>query len=202
MKNISFMLTEPQFVDGSKDVTRRLGWLGAKKGDVLGAVRKSQGLKPGEKVERLGAVLLLDVRRECLDMILQDEAYGREECRREGFPNMTPEEFVDFFCKSHGNIDRWTEVTRLEFKKLPVLHQTFAMHLNMSHGSTMGYKILAEGTEIGARSSFTPKARHAAKHPASVTYTLFGEKPEEFDTAEAFLLAYQARLDAQKEIKT
>lgn len=35
MKNISFSITTPQFVDGSKDVTRRWGWYTAKAGDRL-----------------------------------------------------------------------------------------------------------------------------------------------------------------------
>ena len=33
MRNISFSLTEEQFLNGSKDVTRRLGWLFLKPGD-------------------------------------------------------------------------------------------------------------------------------------------------------------------------
>ena len=34
-RNISFALTTPQFLDGSKDVTRRNGWLMLKTGDIL-----------------------------------------------------------------------------------------------------------------------------------------------------------------------
>jgi hypothetical protein len=200
MRNISFSLTTPMFLDGSKDVTRRLGWLTAKKDEVLCAVEKAQGLKKGEKVKPIGTVLVVSARRECLDQMLQDEAYGREECRREGFPRMTPEEFVAFFRKSHGNIDPWQEVTRIEFKKLPLVKIQFAMHLRMSHGSTMGHNLLAEdGTKIGAMSAFVPKLRHADKHPARTIYTLFGSDPEEFETAESLLLAYQAQIDKTKE---
>src|SRR5579871_3087489 len=100
-RNISFALTTPQFVDGSKDVTRRMGWLDAKAGDVLCAVEKGMGLGKGGKVKRLGMIRLKDVRQEPLRRMTDDEAYGRAECRREGFPGMEPSEFVEFFRKSH-----------------------------------------------------------------------------------------------------
>ena len=45
---ISFSLTTPQFRDGTKDVTRRLGWTFLKPGDRLCAVVKAMGLKKGE----------------------------------------------------------------------------------------------------------------------------------------------------------
>lgn len=119
MRNISFALTTAQFLDGSKDVTRRIGWLNAKAGDVLCAVKKGMGLKPGEKVERLGLIRLVDVRRETLrDLIDRDDGYGFEECRREGFPHFSPPLFVDFFCKSHKGCIPGSIVTRLEFVKL------------------------------------------------------------------------------------
>lgn len=40
-RNISFSMTEPQFVDGSKDVTRRMGWKWLKPGDRIMGVRKA-----------------------------------------------------------------------------------------------------------------------------------------------------------------
>jgi hypothetical protein len=49
-RNISFALTTAQFLDGSKDVTRRIGWKNLNAGDVLCAVKKGMGLKPGEKI--------------------------------------------------------------------------------------------------------------------------------------------------------
>jgi capsid protein len=55
MRNISFSMTESQFLDGSKDVTRRLGWLTLQAGDHLMACRKCQGLKPGEKINTVKA---------------------------------------------------------------------------------------------------------------------------------------------------
>ncbi len=61
-RNISFSMTTPQFIDGSKTVTRRMGWKFLKPGDVLCAVEKGMGLKKGEKVKRLGHIKI-----ECVD---------------------------------------------------------------------------------------------------------------------------------------
>lgn len=120
MRLISFMLTIPQFQDRSKNVTRRMGWEFAKPGMVLMGVKKAQGLKKGATVERLGPIKLVDVRRERLDRMIVDRgrlnrAYGFEECRREGFPDMAPEEFVDMFCRSHDGCFPSSVITRLEY---------------------------------------------------------------------------------------
>lgn len=117
-RNISFMLTTPQFIDGSKDVTRRLGWLFLREGDELMGVEKSQGLGKGGKIKKLGLIRILDVRRERLDEMIARPEYGYEEVRREGFPSMAPNGFVSFFCKSHKGCEFGTVVTRIEFKKL------------------------------------------------------------------------------------
>ena len=106
---MSFALTERQLMAGEKDVTRRLGWLGLREGDDLTAVRKCMGLAKGEKQVRLGSLVVLRVRRERLDTITADE------CRREGFPDMTPAEFVAFFCKAN-RCEPETIVTRIEFR--------------------------------------------------------------------------------------
>jgi hypothetical protein len=45
---MSFSLTERQLLDGSKSVTRRLGWRMLKAGDELLAVRKCMGIRKGE----------------------------------------------------------------------------------------------------------------------------------------------------------
>lgn len=109
---ISFSMTEPQFIDGSKDVTRRMGWLHLRAGDRLIAVRKAMGLRPGEKVHRLGLIEIVHVSREPLADITVDE------CRREGFPHMSPEDFVQFFCEGHSGCRPDSEVTRIEFRRL------------------------------------------------------------------------------------
>lgn len=118
MRNISFALTTPQFIDGSKDVTRRFGWLFAEDGDLLQAVEKSQGLGKGGKIKSLGLIRLVDVRREPLSRMITEPAYGNLECRREGFPDMTPGDFIEFFCRTHKKCTPETVITRMEFRKL------------------------------------------------------------------------------------
>jgi hypothetical protein len=108
---ISFMLTEPQLRAGMKDVTRRLGWRQLRPGTELTAVRKAMGLKKGERQERIASIRVKSVRRERLDAIDDDDV------RREGFPDMTREEFIAFFCKANKcKPDRI--VARIEFEKV------------------------------------------------------------------------------------
>ena len=116
MKNISFALTTPQIVAQTKDVTRRLGWLTLREGQFVQPVKKCMGLKPGEKIEKIGGPLLaVDVRRERLGAMLLGAVYGLVECRREGFPEMTPEQFVEMFCRTHKGCTPDTVITRIEF---------------------------------------------------------------------------------------
>lgn len=109
MRNISFALTEAQFLDGSKTVTRRMGWKFLKHGDELRAVRKAMGLKPGEKIVPLGAIQVTSVRREPLCAITDDDVIA------EGFPGWSREQFIEFFCASHKGCAPETEVTRIKF---------------------------------------------------------------------------------------
>lgn len=103
MRNMSFALTTTQVLEQTKDVTRRLGWLHLKPGDLIQPVKKCMGLKPGEKIEKLGPpVLVVSMRREPLSWLTKHPApYGAIERIREGFPTMTPEEFVAMFCSTH-----------------------------------------------------------------------------------------------------
>ena len=119
-RNISFSLTTPQFLDGTKDVTRRIGWAHLKAGDELCAVEKSQGLGKGGKVKRLGMIRVKSVRREFLrELTDRDDGYGFEETRREGFPDYSPPMFIHFFCGSHRGCTPDTIVTRIEFERIP-----------------------------------------------------------------------------------
>lgn len=113
-RNISFSMTEEQFLDGSKDVTRRMGWLClvGMIGVTLWAVRKAMGLKPGEKIHRLGMIEVVSARRERLDAITPDDV------RREGFPGRTQEWFIAFFCKGHKGCKPDSIVTRIEFRRI------------------------------------------------------------------------------------
>ncbi len=120
MRNLSCQLTTAQILDGSKTVTRRLGWRDLKRGDLLQAIEKGQGLKKGEKVKRLRVIRVKSVRFELLGKMAKYPDYGRRECIREGFPDLTPPEFIAMFCASHrsttGPCTPRTEVTRIEFE--------------------------------------------------------------------------------------
>lgn len=116
MRNISFAITTPQFIDGSKDVTRRLGWDFIKVGDQLMGCEKCQGIEKGGLV-RLGAIEVLHVSRQPLSHMIGHPKWGREEAIREGFPEMSGADFVVMFC-AHMKCTPSTIVTRIEFKKI------------------------------------------------------------------------------------
>jgi hypothetical protein len=118
VKNISFSMTTRQFRAKTKGVTRRMGWTTLKPSDRLMGCEKCMGRKPGEPLVRLGPIAILSVRRERLDRMITEPAYGYEECRKEGFPEMTPRQFVDMFCASHKGCKPSTVVTRLRFEYL------------------------------------------------------------------------------------
>lgn len=107
-RRISFSLTEPQLLDGTKDVTRRIGWASLREGSDLVAVRKAMGLRKGERQVVLGTIHVVRVSRERLDAITADDV------RREGFPHETPAGFVAFFCRANNCASR-EQVTRIEF---------------------------------------------------------------------------------------
>lgn len=116
-RNISFALTTKQFRNRTKTVTRRKGWKFLKAGDILNACVKCMGLRPGEKIERLGQIRVVDVRRERLDTMYSPHLEGKIEAAREGFPSMTGPQFVQMFCKHMGgHCDQ--VVTRIEFEYL------------------------------------------------------------------------------------
>lgn len=117
MRNISFSLTEAQFLDGSKTVTRRLGWKFLKPGDRLMGCRKCMGLKPGEQIVRLGEIEVLEVSQEPLSRMIKNRPWGAAEAHQEGFPEMTGEQFVAMFCK-HMKATPETVVTRIKFRRI------------------------------------------------------------------------------------
>lgn len=116
-RNISFALTTQQFRDRTKFVTRRLRWLNLKAGDQLMGCVKCMGLKLGEKPERLGLILVTNVRRERLDRMATEPRYGKKEAAAEGFPELTGFEFVKMFCDNMGCVPA-TEITRIAFEYL------------------------------------------------------------------------------------
>ena len=121
MRNMSFALTTGPIMEGTKTVTRRLGWLHARPGQQLRPVRKCMGLRPGEKLDVLRDPLtIVSVRREPLQAMLDQVEYGFAECILEGFGGhpdyRDPGSFVAMFCATHKGCTPATIVTRIEFK--------------------------------------------------------------------------------------
>lgn len=110
-RNISFAMTTAQIEAETKDVTRRFGWYFLKPGDRLCGVKKAMGLKKGEKIERLCMIEVISARTEPLNAITQNDVI------REGFPNWTPTDFIDFIVK-HYKCPRDKPINRIEFKYL------------------------------------------------------------------------------------
>ncbi len=119
VRNMSFMLTKPQVVAGTKTVTRRMGWrwlvedIARGRKPRLMACEKCMGRKKGEPLVRLREIEVVNAWFEPLFTI---EGHGQAECDREGFPNLTPQEFIKFFCQSHAQCSRTTIITRIEFR--------------------------------------------------------------------------------------
>lgn len=113
MKNMSFAMTTRQVLNRTKTVTRRDGWLKAKAGDLARPVDKTMGFRKGERPRPLfddGTVIrFVDVRREPL------EAITPEDVAAEGFPGMTPAEFVAMY-RRHGDRAADGLVTRIEYE--------------------------------------------------------------------------------------
>lgn len=85
MRNISFAMTTQQIRDRTKTVTRRLGWKTLRQGEVLNAVVKCQGLKKGEKIEKLATIRVTDVRGQFLDRLTADLDYGFTETTKHAY---------------------------------------------------------------------------------------------------------------------
>lgn len=109
MRNMSFSMTTGQVRARSKTVTRRLGWDDLKQGEKFRAIVKGQGLKKGEKVERMSVL-------ECVSNTAEQvRSITKMECVLEGFPHMQPGEFVNMFCRANKcKPDR--VIRRIEFR--------------------------------------------------------------------------------------
>lgn len=112
---MSVALTEDQVRAGLKTQTRRLGWWTDSRGcrmvvtgDQLWLCRKVMGRRPGQPLERIVLVDVVDVRRERLDAITIADVAA------EGFPGHGPEWFVEFFCH-HMKVTPDHEVTVIEW---------------------------------------------------------------------------------------
>ena len=111
------MLTTQQVIDGTKDVTRRFGWNHLKIGEKIMACEKCQGLGKGGKINRLRMIEIVAVKKELADEITRYDEPSKE-CAREGFPDMSPEDFVTMLCNANNKRPSDT-VNRIEFRYLP-----------------------------------------------------------------------------------
>lgn len=91
-------------------MTRRVGWWNVKRGEVIVACVKCQGLKKGEKVEDIAAIRVRDSTLEHLDEITPEDVV------REGFPEMSCAEFIALFCRTHKGATPRTIINRIEFE--------------------------------------------------------------------------------------
>ena len=117
MQNMSFALTPEQYKNKTKTVTRRNGWKRVKIGATYKGVNKCMGFKKGEKPIVFGYHVLIDSRWEALRRMIDEPEYGRQEVILEGFPDLTPEEFVAMYCK-HNKCVPETLVNRIEFRRV------------------------------------------------------------------------------------
>lgn len=109
MRNMSFSITTEQIKNRTKTVTRRLGWLFLKEGELVQAVEKCQGLKKGEKVKKLVVIRVKLILRMGLCFTPHDD------CEKEGFPKLSSEQFIRMFCKAN-KCTRETIITRIAFE--------------------------------------------------------------------------------------
>lgn len=104
-------MTTEQIKARTKTVTRRFGWWFLKPGDEIKAVKKAMGLKSGEKMESLAILRIVSTRSESLNTITQADVI------REGFPDWTPEQFVQMLV-DHYKVDPTATINRIEFEYL------------------------------------------------------------------------------------
>jgi hypothetical protein len=116
---MSVAFTEQAVRDRTKTVTRRKGWLFAKPGDRITLCRKVMGRKKGEPLERICDVEIISVYRERLSALLRTDIFNNEdEVAREGFPDMTPEDFIQRFFVDAQGMSPEDVVTRIEWRYL------------------------------------------------------------------------------------
>lgn len=97
-KRMSCRLTQPQVRNRTKTCTRRdpATWVDTKPGHLITLIEQGQGLKLGQKQVVLDTVRCLQNYLEPLAMITQQDVIA------EGFPDWTPEQFIEFYCREKG----------------------------------------------------------------------------------------------------
>jgi hypothetical protein len=151
---MSFALTTEQFLDGSKTVTRRLGWRNLKPGELLVGVRKAMGLRKGERPEVLGLIRVRSNTSECLNQITAADV------EREGFPDMAPlhgRPFVERADRGFIQVDGQAYAAQVEARwvgnwcwdgyRMPELEAFFLL----CDVARSGHWVLESGTETAWR---------------------------------------------------
>lgn len=105
---MSVALTTQAVRDRVKTQTRRNGWLRLSVGDQLALCPKYRGIRRDDR-ELITIVDVLAVRREQL------QAISAADVRAEGFPDLSPAEFVEFYCVTHRGVEPNSEVTCIEW---------------------------------------------------------------------------------------
>ncbi|MCV7286124.1 hypothetical protein H7J87_12375 [Mycolicibacterium wolinskyi] len=106
---MSVALTTEAVRRRQKTVTRRVGWQMLRPGDQLTLCPKVRGRRRGEPLDRIVTVDVVSVRREPLSAITTSDVTA------EGFPEMTPADFIDFFCSTHHSVSSDSEITRIQW---------------------------------------------------------------------------------------
>lgn len=107
---MSVAMTTDAVRERRKTVTRRKGWEYLKPGDRLTLCAKVQGRKPGEPLDRIAEVEVVHVSRQPLEAVTFDDV------EREGFPGMSPSEFIRrFFVDAQGILPH-DVVTRIQWR--------------------------------------------------------------------------------------
>lgn len=114
MRNMSFFHTQEQYLDGSKTETTRKGWANLKPGEKFMGIEKGQGLKKGKKVKRLGPSITL--KNEPIK--INTNYYTQANVDAEGFPGLTPEEFINDILIAKCGFDPDGPGYRITFKRI------------------------------------------------------------------------------------
>lgn len=118
-RRMACSLTVDAVRDRTKTVTRRqtTTWRNLKPGDRLTLIEKGMGLPKGAR-----QVVLAEVEVVSNEIVDLDDDMNEAECAAEGFPHLSPAEFVDMWCAAHGIRQPYcyVECRRIEWRYLNV----------------------------------------------------------------------------------
>lgn len=152
-RNISFWLTQQQFLGQTKYVTRRSAWDNLTPGTILMGCQKCQGLGKGGTITRLGEIRVLSIRPEPLGNITKADLV------LEGFPRMTRLEFIKMYMDANKHVRSFSSlVNRIEYEYLEPIRMFSPGHLWCgANGAQFEFVAIAGGHVWGEyRNSQTP----------------------------------------------